>query len=329
MAKTRMVNTRLWNDSFVSQLDPIEKLLFIYFITNEHTNISGIYELPLKIAALETGIDESMFKKVLNRLKPKIIYKNGWVAVPNFIKHQNIKNQKILAGISYELARAPEELRSLISSDAFKPVDKKTRKRIPRSIRNEVLRVGGNRCALCKAKGGMGGTVGGHGVHDGVTLEIDHIVPVSAGGTNELSNLRVLCSKCNGKRNADLKWKGDGWNTGGTSHLDSDSDLDSDSNTADKSAGDNLNFFIDLFSEVNPAYARLFANKTQRAAISRMLAQHGAEKLEQAIKVLPQTNSTKYAPTVTTPLQLEEKWGALAAFFKKEKTLPPRRPIIA
>lgn len=32
-------------------------------------------------------------------------------------------------------------------------------------------------------------------------LEIDHIIPVCFGGTNELTNLRVLCRSCNTGRN--------------------------------------------------------------------------------------------------------------------------------
>lgn len=33
--------------------------------------------------------------------------------------------------------------------------------------------------------------------NDGVKLEIDHIIPVSAGGRTELDNLRTLCYDCN------------------------------------------------------------------------------------------------------------------------------------
>ena len=37
MAKTRIINTRFWIDDYTSNLDPIEKLLFLYFLTNTAT----------------------------------------------------------------------------------------------------------------------------------------------------------------------------------------------------------------------------------------------------------------------------------------------------
>ena len=97
--KQRYVNTRFWNDTYVSVLDPIEKLLFIYLLTNEHTNISGVYELPFKIMAVETGIDSSMFKKILPRLKDRIRYIEGIVIVKNHIKHQETGSPNVRTGI--------------------------------------------------------------------------------------------------------------------------------------------------------------------------------------------------------------------------------------
>ena len=41
--KQRYINTKFWDDNYVIQLDPSEKLMFIYFITNPLTNICGIY----------------------------------------------------------------------------------------------------------------------------------------------------------------------------------------------------------------------------------------------------------------------------------------------
>lgn len=56
---------------------------------------------------------------------------------------------------------------------------------VPDSLRFIVLKEGGGRCALCGA------------TKDERPLDVDHIIPRSRGGKNELANLQVLCSKCN------------------------------------------------------------------------------------------------------------------------------------
>lgn len=113
MAKERMVNTRVWSDYWVSQLDPIEKLLFLYFLTNSYTNISGIYEMPLKVAAVETGIEPTMVDKVILRLHPKIITHKGWVIIPKFPKHQSLKSSDVVKGMQREFLSAPKEVQDL------------------------------------------------------------------------------------------------------------------------------------------------------------------------------------------------------------------------
>jgi hypothetical protein len=35
-------------------------------------------------------------------------------------------------------------------------------------------------------------------------LEVDHIIPRSAGGTSDLDNLQTLCSSCNGRKGANV-----------------------------------------------------------------------------------------------------------------------------
>lgn len=53
-------------------------------------------------------------------------------------------------------------------------------------LRYEILTRDNHRCRIC-----------GRGAQDGVTLHVDHIVPVSKGGKTIASNLRTLCSDCN------------------------------------------------------------------------------------------------------------------------------------
>lgn len=88
-------------------------------------------------------------------------------------------------------------------------------------------------------------------------------------------------------------------------------------NTGDPSS--QISELIDAFKEVNPAYKKFFGNKTQRGASERLLKAHGLEKLGKIIKVLPQSNATPYMPSITTPLQLEDKFGQLASAWQKKK----------
>lgn len=115
MAKNRMLNTKFWSDNYISDLDPSEKLLFLYFITNPYTNICGIYEITLKQIALDTGFDKEMVLKILNRFKEdnKIYYINGWICVKNFTKHQKASGN-VKLGVEKGLIDVPEQVMAKI-----------------------------------------------------------------------------------------------------------------------------------------------------------------------------------------------------------------------
>lgn len=98
MSKNRYINTRFWSDNFISELNPLDRYLFLYFLTNEHTNICGIYEIPLRTISFETGIEIDMLKKMIKRLVSKIHYIDGWVYIKNFARHQAV-NEKVIIGI--------------------------------------------------------------------------------------------------------------------------------------------------------------------------------------------------------------------------------------
>lgn len=96
-----------------------------------------------------------------------------------------------------------------------------------------------------------------------------------------------------------------------------------DNNTSDKELAalappDSLNEIIELFKPVNPSYARIYPNKNQRVSLERLLKQHGDEKLRKIIGWLPKSNAMEFAPTITTPIELENKLGKLIAFIQKQ-----------
>ena len=63
---------------------------------------------------------------------------------------------------------------------------KKRRANLKPSLRFKILHRDQYRCQTCGAT-----------AEDGAKLHVDHILPVSKGGTNDESNLRTLCSECN------------------------------------------------------------------------------------------------------------------------------------
>lgn len=131
MAKNRMINTRFWADSWIVSLDPTEKLLFLYLLTNERTNLSGIYELPLRYIAVETGIDREMIERILTRFENdgKVQYIDGWIYLKNFQKYQNKKNPSIKLGIKREMSSLPASVLSRITNE--KQSNEKGTTRIP------------------------------------------------------------------------------------------------------------------------------------------------------------------------------------------------------
>jgi hypothetical protein len=64
---------------------------------------------------------------------------------------------------------------------------------LPATLRFQVLQASGFRCHYCGR---------GSSSTPPVELEVDHIVPVAAGGTNELGNLQAACRDCNRGKSA-------------------------------------------------------------------------------------------------------------------------------
>lgn len=91
MSKLRSVSTAFWSDPVVEELNNNEKLLFLYLITNDKTNMLGIFESTVKKMSFETGIKKDEVIKALKHFEKlkKIKYINNYVILINFMRHQN------------------------------------------------------------------------------------------------------------------------------------------------------------------------------------------------------------------------------------------------
>lgn len=114
--KSRVVNTKFWTDSYVTELNTEQKLLFIYLITNTLTNICGVYEITIRQISFDTGISIKDIEKNLQKFRDdkKIIYYNGWIGIKNFIKNQNQGSPQVQKGIDRELEQVPEYLKNFV-----------------------------------------------------------------------------------------------------------------------------------------------------------------------------------------------------------------------
>ncbi len=94
----RTIDTATWDDPWVTDLEPLDKLLFFYLLTNRRSTACGAFEITLKAIAFETGLDVAQVVAGLDRLAPKILWwpEHRVIFVRNFFKHQsgqsNVKN---------------------------------------------------------------------------------------------------------------------------------------------------------------------------------------------------------------------------------------------
>jgi len=108
----------------------------------------------------------------------EINYKNGLNVFFVANKKELVNHSKIFV---YEQMRK-EKIDQLSKKKTNRAVKRKV---FTKSIRHEVFKKCNYRCIECGA------------TKDQTSLHIDHILPISKGGTDELNNLQILCQACN------------------------------------------------------------------------------------------------------------------------------------
>lgn len=116
--KTRIVFTKIWKDSYFSNLNQIEQLTFLFLITNDSVGLTGIYELDDRSITSALKITQQQFNKVKDKFMAdkKISFYNGWIKIINHDKYNNY------SGIKNEVAVEREF--SLISKEIIENLDR-------------------------------------------------------------------------------------------------------------------------------------------------------------------------------------------------------------
>lgn len=115
----------------------------------------------------------------------------------------------------------------------------------------------------------------------------------------------------------ELKWLSSGRPTVAVGKVSIGKERKEDINTPETSS-DNIPLLIKSFEKLNPASKNFYSNKTQRKACQSLIDTYGIERVIQVVEEsLPKTNGLQFFPTITTPLQLYEKWVALESAIRK------------
>lgn len=110
MANYRQIHTQIWRDNWFLDLEPDEKLLFIYLFSNDNSNLAGLYELHEKIIALETGLAKERIHEIIAKFEAdkKVLYKDGIVWIVNMQRYHSNAGEKVRRNIELIVEGIPD-----------------------------------------------------------------------------------------------------------------------------------------------------------------------------------------------------------------------------
>jgi len=123
MATQRYISTSFWDDEWIQTLDPSEKLLYLYLLTNPLTNIAGVYKITMRRICFDTGFNADTVGHILAKFEKagKAYLHNGYMILPSWPQHQKAETrQKIKDGIDAIIKSLPNEIVTYMVSIGYR-----------------------------------------------------------------------------------------------------------------------------------------------------------------------------------------------------------------
>src|SRR5690606_9895879 len=186
-------------------MDREAQWLFLSVLSQPEVNAAGMLPLRLRRWASLAG-DAADLERAMAALVV-----NGWLEVdqdtqeaylPTFFEWERIGAQprRVVAALDAIGECDSDRLRACATVDLTAQIESNVPP-APRGVRATILLRDGNRCRSCGWRPGDPVPLR-KGRHLYRGLEIDHIHPKSAGGSDDPSNLQVLCTSCNTSKGA-------------------------------------------------------------------------------------------------------------------------------
>lgn len=92
--KTRIIQTRFWDDDVVERVSPEAKLVWVFLLTNKHLGMTNYVKIPDSIILEATGLTIQKLEKVKMELEGtrKIFFHGKWIFIPNLERENKYKN---------------------------------------------------------------------------------------------------------------------------------------------------------------------------------------------------------------------------------------------
>lgn len=106
MAIYRNVQLSFWTDPKVTDdFTPEDRYFYLYLLTNQHTNISGCYELSIRQMSIDTGYSKDSIEKLIDRMQKthnviRYSAENKEVLIVNWAKYNWSLSPKVKKSIT-------------------------------------------------------------------------------------------------------------------------------------------------------------------------------------------------------------------------------------
>lgn len=117
MMKTRILWTKIWDDTWFDSLSQNGRLLFIYLLTNQDIGLSGCYQIPDKKIIYHTHLKKEELDQAKKEIDLKARFFEDWVFVQNAQGYNGFTGSSNEVALRREIALIPENIRNTLFKD--------------------------------------------------------------------------------------------------------------------------------------------------------------------------------------------------------------------
>ena len=117
MSRQNYISSSFWSDEWIDSLSIKEKLLYLHLMTNECTNVAGVYKITIKRMKDDTGLSREEVIDALNKFSAnkKAFYMDEYIIIPKWPKHQKFGERgKLALGAISILKSLPDSIKDFI-----------------------------------------------------------------------------------------------------------------------------------------------------------------------------------------------------------------------